>query len=150
MQVEAFDAALKPRLTLEDLLGKDPSQTRLTFQPYVTLLELKYAVDRLFLAVKKQIGRSEASNASEGVSHNTQRRRSARAERVFVAIHRLDNRVYIKRLPAEAFAILQSLQNGATIIPRCARPVATPETADATEWATQIQGWFQMWIAIRN
>jgi hypothetical protein len=144
-QVEAFDAAHKPRLTTDDLLGMDPAKTRLYFQPSITLLELDYAVDRLFLAVKKQSGRSEASNASEGVSHTSRRRRSARAEHVFVVVHRFENQVYIKRLPAEAFAILRSLQKGATIAE--AIEAAMPETADMMEWAKQIQGWFKMWMS---
>lgn len=144
-QVEAFDAAMKPLLTTDDLLGKDPSQTRLVFQPFITLLDLRFAVDRLLLAVKKQAGRSEASNATDGIVVVNRRRRSARAERVFLVIHRVNNSVFMKRLPAEAFAILQSLQNGATILE--AVEAATPETADAQEWAAEIQGWFQRWMS---
>jgi len=46
-QVVAFDGAARPPLTPDDLVGRDPAQTRLTLQPYITLLKSDYAVDRL-------------------------------------------------------------------------------------------------------
>ena len=68
-QLQAFDGAKKPPLTPDDLLGKDPAQTHLKMQPYLTLLHAKYAVDHLLIAVKKQELRGEASNASNGTSY---------------------------------------------------------------------------------
>jgi hypothetical protein len=144
-QVEAFDAAAKPPLTTDDLLGKNAADIHVAFQPSITLLELDYAVDRLFLAVKKQNLRGDASNASNGVTHTQSRRRSPRKEKTYLIIHRLNNMVYNKRLDAEAFAILAALKGGSSILE--AIIAVTPEDADAAEWAAKVQGWFQLWMS---
>ena len=144
-QVEAFDAESRPPLTIDDLLGKDPAQTRLTLQRYVSLLDLNYAVDHLLLAVKKQPTRSEASNATDGISHGPRRRRSAKAEKVRLVVHRLNNVVYLKRLVPEAFAILTALASGATIAE--AVQCGTPDDANAAAWAGQVGQWFKDWMS---
>jgi hypothetical protein len=146
-QVEAFDAPQKTPLTIDDLLGKDPATTRLTLQPSITLLDLHYAVDRLLISVRKEGLRSEASNASEGVGSAPSRRRAAKAERAFVAVNRINNSVFLERLQEPAFAILKSLQAGATIVE--AIEAATPEDADAVEWSAQVQEWFKNWMGMR-
>jgi hypothetical protein len=143
-QVKAFDAATKPRLTIDDLLGKDPASTRLTLQPHITLLDMEYAVDRLLIAVKKQEARSEASNATDGIATTHRRRRSARKERVFLIVHRLTNVVYLKRLEEQAFVILAALQSGKTILE--AIEAATPEIGDGAKWGAQVQEWFKLWM----
>jgi len=143
-QVEAFDAASKPKLTVDDLLGRDPASTRLTFQPHISLLDLHYAVDRLVRAVKKQELRSEASNATDGIAHTNRRRRSPKPQRIFLVVHRLSNVVYLKRLEEQAFIILQGLQAGKTILE--AIEAATPEFGDGAKWGAQVQEWFKLWM----
>lgn len=144
-QLQAFDGAARPPLTPDDLLGRDPSLTRLSFQPYLTLLDLHHAVDHLLIAVRKQELRGEASNASDGTTYSGRRRRSAKVERVFLIVHRLNNVVYIKRLEPAAFAILQALRDGATIAEAVGS--SAPEEADAAKWADTIQTWFRTWMS---
>ena len=146
-QVVAFDAAAKPPLKPEDLVGRDPAQTRLTFQPYITLLKSDYAIDRLAIAVKKQVARSEASNATDGMVHASRRRRTARREPVALVVHRLDNSVFFKRLPPVGFAILVALQQGQTIAEAIGEAIPPDDTE--TDWPSQIREWFQLWMSWR-
>ena len=53
-QVVAFDDAAEPSITTDDVLDTPPSKLRLRLQPYLSLLELNYAVDKFLLAVKKR------------------------------------------------------------------------------------------------
>lgn len=142
-QVMAFDAARKTPLGVDDLLGNDPESARLGLQPYITILEADYAVDKLLIAVKKQAFRSEASNATHGIASVRYRRRSAKPEKVYLAVHRLDNSVYVKRLEQPAFIILRSLRDGSTLLE--AIEAASPELAAPEPWAAQIREWFTLW-----
>ena len=144
-QVEAFDGAEKRRLKPADMEGKDPSATRLSLQPYLTLLDLHFGVDKLLAAIKKQSLRSEASNASEGEAHVRRRRRSPKRERVCIVVHRADNKVYAKRIPREAFAILAGLRDGATIAEAVSGAIESSKRK-ATNWPVVIQDWFAGWM----
>ena len=73
-QVVAFDDAAQPKITTDDVLDTAPSKLRLGLQPYLSLLELNYAVDKFLLAVKKREGavlRDEASNTFEAMPQTT-------------------------------------------------------------------------------
>jgi hypothetical protein len=145
-QVEAFDAPEKPPLSADDLLGKNPAAVRLALQPNITLLDLRYAVDRLMLAAKKQGLRGEASNATDELVQTPLRRRSAKPDRVWLAVHRANNSVFLKRMEPAAFAILKSLRDGATIT--AAIESATPDDADPAAWVGQVQEYFRIWMAL--
>jgi hypothetical protein len=144
-QVEAFDGAEKRPLKPPDMEGRDPSVTRLALQPYLTLLHLRYAVDKLAIAVKRQSLRSEASNASDGAEHVFRRRRSARKEEVFLVMHRAQNRVYAKRIAPDALAILSSLRAGKTIAEAVSQAIESSQSP-TTDWPMVIQDWFATWM----
>ena len=145
-QVEAFDRAEKPPLKPDDLLGKDPATTHLSLQPYLSLLDLGFAVDKLLIAVKKQSLRSESSNATDGLAHVHRRRRLARREKVQLVVHRSENRVYVKRIAPEARAILSSLRDGASIAEAVGNALEST-TDEATDWPAMIQKWFALWMS---
>ncbi len=68
-QVVAFDGPAKPPLTPDDILDTPPAKLTLRLQPYLSLLELNFAVDDFLIAVKKgesDVLRGEASNAMNG------------------------------------------------------------------------------------
>src|SRR5450755_288760 len=52
-QIIAFDDAALPQLTTDDALDTPPTKLRVRLQPYLSLLELSFAVDKFLLAVKK-------------------------------------------------------------------------------------------------
>lgn len=144
--IEAFDNEAKPRLQTESLGGTRPENLRLELQPHLTLLELGYELDKLLIKLKHDEGlRHEASNAMGGKrgAKPGGRKRPLRPKTVFLAVHRLDDSVYYKRLQPRQFQLLSSLRAGATLGEAC-QVVAQPTQADAA----QIAEWFKTWAAL--
>ncbi len=152
-QVVAFDDAARPKLTTDDVLDTPPAKLRFALQPYLSLLELNFAVDKFFLAIKKREGdvlRDEASNTFESMPQAPVRKRRPRLpkrERVHLVVHRYDNMLYYKRLEPEAFAILRGLQKGITVEKACVAALAQSIRTDV-DWSKQIQEWFHDWSAL--
>lgn len=111
--VEAFDRAAAPPLDAAGFAGFDV-ETRLRLQPHLQLLDLRYPVDQLVLAVHRGTGPSDfMSNAM------SERRQTSQVvlpemkrEDVHLAVHRYDNSVYYRRIEREAFLLLRSIQSG--------------------------------------
>lgn len=148
--VEAFDAEAKPFLVADDLLGLDASRLQLTLQPYLTLLDLNYEVDR-FLLSQKQEGdtlRSEASNAiTESRKHTSKKFIKPKRKKIFVAVHRMDDNVWYKRIDADEFKILSALRDGTTLESACAEAI-DPAARPVEEWSSLIRQWFQNWTSL--
>ena len=148
--VEAFDGQARPSLRSEDLREMQSSQLRLALQPYVQLLELRYPVDDLLLAVKH--GDDTAGFASNAIQERKKRskvRAVAKLEpaQIFLAVHRLDFSVYFRRIEPEEFALLGALRSGKTI--ECAIELAflkSPVTA--ADRAAFVQHAFQTWATL--
>jgi hypothetical protein len=148
--IVAFDEGAKPTIHVDDLLGRDPSKVRLALQPYVTLLEVRYPVDDLLIAAKKGDDRlrGEASNAV-ALQHKRARRisfRGLKPQRLYIAVHRMENSVYYKSLTREQFEILRALQQGATIEKACA-VLLKRRGSSAKDWPSQVQRWFKEWTS---
>ncbi len=153
-QVVAFDDAALPAITSDDVLDTPPAKLRLGLQPYLSLLELNYAVDKFFVTVQKRdadVLRDEASNTFEAMPDAKKPRRKRgrlpKRERVHVAVHRYDNALFYKRLDPEAFAILQSLRRGKTVEKACADAIAN-SARKKVDWAARIKTWFNDWSAL--
>jgi Putative DNA-binding domain len=152
-QVVAFDGPAKPSITPDDILDAEPSKLRLGLQPYLSLLQLNYAVDEFLIAVQRReadVLRAEASNAMQSAPKVSKRRtriRRPKREVVYLAVHRYDNLLYHKRLDPEAFAILSAMARGETLDAACAAAVTASERRDVA-WSTLIRSWFQNWSAL--
>ncbi len=152
-QVVAFDDAARPTITTDDLLDTPPAKLRLGLQPYLSLLELNYAVDKFFAAVKKREAdslRGEASNTPDAMPQGTTRKRRPRLpkkERVHLVVHRYQNLLYYKRLEPEAFAILQGFAKGQSVEEACVSAI-NASTRTKVDWTRQIQEWFHDWSAL--
>jgi hypothetical protein len=150
--VVAFDDAARPQITTDDVLDMPPARLRLGLQPYLSLLELNYAVDKFLLVVKKREAdslRGEASNTPDAMPEAPMRKRRARLpkrERVYLVVHRYDNTLYYKRLEPEGFAILRALQRGMTVEKACL--AALSGTRTDIDWNRKIQEWFHDWSAL--
>jgi len=153
-RVEVFDTASRPVFTLNDLLdipATKQGRLKLSLQPYLQLLQLDYPVDDFILAVKEheaELLRGEASNAPTEL-RKKQSRKVARpgAARTYVAVHRLDNQTYFKRLEPAAYKILVALRRGATL--EAALTTGLPRAKKSqVDWASQVQGWFQTWMEL--
>ena len=153
-QVVAFDDPAKPSITPDDILDARPEKLRLGLQPYLSLLQLDYAVDEFLIAVRKSesdVLRSEASNIVEAMPKASRRSkkkvRPPKRQRVHLAVHRFDNMLYYKRLEPEAFAILIALRDGETVANACAIGLATSRRR-RFNWSSQIKNWFNDWSSL--
>jgi hypothetical protein len=152
-QVVAFDDAALAPITTDDILDAPRSKLRLGFQPYLSLLELDYAVDKFVLAVQKRdadVLRDEASNTFEAMPGGKRRTKAVhlpRRQHIHVAVHRYDNALYYKRLEPEAFAILQALRRGTTVEKACTDALAK-SARKRVDWAARIKEWFRDWSAL--
>jgi hypothetical protein len=152
-QIVAFDGPSKPPITPDDILDTPPAKLRLGLQPYLSLLELDYAVDDFLIAVKKRESdalRGEASNAVDAAPTARARRnpiRRPKRAKVYLVVHRHDNMLYYKRVDPEAFAILSALARGATLENACANVVAASNRTNI-DWAAQIKEWFDDWAVL--
>jgi len=151
-EIEAFDSAAQSPVTTESLQRANPTKLRLKLQPYIHLLDLRYPVDDLLLAIKHDTATNVASNA---MAERQKRKKVSAVARLkpvatYLAVHRCDNVVYFRRLEREEFAILAALQNGKTLeraIEAGFRKSRTPvgqQTANASAWFQNWStlGWF--------
>ena len=148
--INAFDATRETPLTTADIAQVNPAKLRLRLQPYISLLDLRYPVDDLLLEIKKHT--EELSVASNAFSERHKTRRVAAVARmnpspIFLAVHRMGEEVYFRRLESEEFAILSSLRDGKSLnvaIESALRTSATP----ADTRPLLVQKWFQTWSTL--
>jgi hypothetical protein len=114
--VEAFDRKKVTPLCAEDIQGLGPD-ARITLQPHIQLLELRYPVDELVMAVHRNAPETDiVSNAAMGrKQRNKVPLPSMRRAPTFLAVHRFDDLVYYRRIEREAFRMLSALRNGSSI-----------------------------------
>ena len=144
----AFDEPGRPVLTPEEIGATPPGRLRPGLQPYVTLLVLAYPVDDYVIAVKRREAlRAETSNATTataGAEAPPTKVKRPRPERVHIAVHRVDNRLYYKRLEPAAYRILAALRDGEPLTRAIAAGGRRLQAEQARDWfATWMQlGWF--------
>jgi hypothetical protein len=148
-EIEAFDGAAEPVLSPGDALASDPDP-HFNLQPYLQLLRLRYPVDDLLIALKKDS--SEGAMASNAVSQRhkaTRVRKVARQKEqpVFLAVHRIDYSVYFKRLEPEAFAFLNALREGKSLSDAVVVAFQRSDVPE-TKLLGIVQNWFENWSSL--
>ena len=149
-EINAFDGKRETPLTPADLAKANPAKLRLRLQPYITLLDLKYPVDDLLLAVRKDAEDVSVASNAMNERHKTKRVKAVAGMKpspIFLAVHRLGEEVYFRRLEREEFAILSFLRDGKSLnaaIDAGLRRSNTP----VTERPLLIQKWFQTWSTL--
>ena len=148
--IEAFDGLREPSLKPEDLAGVNPARLRLRLQQYISLLALRYPVDDLLLEVRKDS--DDLDVASNTFSERHKRKRVSAVSKlkpspIFLAVHRLDEDVYFRRLDREEFAILSALHAGKSLnsaIESGLRGSAIPPA----DRAARVEKWFHTWSGL--
>ncbi len=147
--IEAFDSPERKPLGPEDLLELGP-ELKLSLQPHLMLLELKYPVDDLRIAVNQlHEERDNASNAmAERVVHNQRsafrRYRRLTPQPIHLAAYRAEDFVWYRRLDADEYRLLAALRQGLPIgeaIENTAQGSAMAEE----QLAAAVQEWFAAW-----
>jgi hypothetical protein len=149
--IEAFDGEAVPALKAENLAGVDPGALRLRLQPYVRLLNLRYPVDDLLLAVKSK-NQDDADFASNAFNEKRKRKRVAAVARLkptemFLVVHRVDCFVYFRRVDREEFAILTALRAGKTL-ERAIAAAFRGSRIPVDERPQNVAQWFHNWAAL--
>jgi hypothetical protein len=149
--IEAFDGEAVPALKAENLAGVDPGTLRLRLQPYVRLLNLRYPVDDLLLAVKSK-NQDDADFASNAFNEKRKRKRVAAVARLkptemFLVVHRVDCFVYFRRVDREEFAILTALRAGKTL-ERAITAAFRGSRIPVDERPQNVAQWFHNWAAL--
>jgi hypothetical protein len=147
--IEAFDGKSEAALKPADLAGADPEILRLQLQPYIQLLDLHFPVDDLLLEVKSDDDQDFASNAFNERHKQKRVRAVARLKpsTIFLAVHRLDDSVYFRRLEREEFLILKDLRAGKTL-GRAVDSALRKSTIAPDARPAQVQHWFQTWATL--
>jgi len=148
-EIEAFDGASEPVLLPGDALASDPDP-HFRLQPYLQLISLRYPVDDLLVAIRKDTpDGGMASNAVSEYRKQTRVRKVARQkpQAVFLVVHRVDYSVYFKRIEQEAFKFLHALREGqslssAVVLAFQGRDI--PETV----LVSRVQNWFESWSSL--
>ena len=148
--IEAFDGQAEPPLRLEQLSSGEEANLRLTLQPYVRLLDLKYPVDDLLLEVRKN--NKHADFASNAFQERRKRKRvqalaKLKAEPIFLAVHRIDFSVYFRRIQREEFVILSALGRGATLT-KAIDGAFRKSSLPVADRAAFVRHWFHNWAAL--
>jgi hypothetical protein len=144
--IQAFDGpAVKP-LAPEDLLQPGP-ELQLALQPHLTLLDLKYPVDDLRIAVNQLL--EEHESASNAVVRRDPRRAARRYRRlqpkpIHLAVYRADDVVYYRRLDAGEYQLLDSLRRGFPIGAALEAMISASPTPPE-QLALAVQDWFAAW-----
>ena len=147
--IEAFDSAAEKVLGPEDLLELDAG-FRLSLQPYVRLLALQSAVDDLRIRVNRASdGRGAASNTALKQKRRVMTTRATLSypEQIFLAVHRLDDTVYYRRLAGEEYLLLLALQGG-LCIGEAIDLAFKNSSASMEEKQSMLEIWFAAWAQL--
>jgi hypothetical protein len=148
--IEAFDGKSEPALRQEDLANGANARLKLQLQPYISLLSFRYPVDDLLLEVRRD---DEDMDFASNAFTERQKRKRVRAvaklnpAQIFLAVHRIDDSVYFRRLEQEEFAILTALRDGKSL--GGAVELGFRKTTVALEERpAKVQEWFAIWAAL--
>jgi len=148
-EIEAFDGASEPVLLPGDALASDPDP-HFRLQPYLQLISLRYPVDDLLVAIRKDT--PDGGMASNAVSEHRKQTRVRKVARqkpqaVFLVVHRVDYSVYFKRIEQEAFKFLHALREGQSLssgVVLAFQGRDIPETV----LVSMVQNWFESWSSL--
>lgn len=132
-QIEAFDGLQRPPITAEEL-AQAGDELRLQLQPHISLLELRYPVDDLAIAVKdrERTGRLVAAMLN------------APSADIYLAVHRMDYSAHFKRLEPEAFRLLTLLREDLSLEDAIEGAFADTNMDEAQQ-AQSVEQWFRLW-----
>jgi hypothetical protein len=147
--IEAFDNAAEKALGPGDLLELGPD-FRVRLQSHIRLLGLKYPVDDLRIQVNSaDEERGAASNAALKQKHDKTIRRAIHLtpDRIFVAVHRLDETVYYRRLAHEEYLVLEAISRQISIR-EAIEGAFEASSASVEEQQAMLEEWFANWARL--
>ena len=146
--IEAFDNADYPPLAPHEIVQIN-GDSRLTLQPHVQLLSLRYPADDLVLERHQQQKResTEAGTRAETVHAKPAGRLRLSRQPIWLAVHRSDLSLYYKRLTRPEYQMLQALHHGATLSEALDAGFEGSRLSAATR-IKHVQTWFADWAEL--
>jgi hypothetical protein len=145
--IEAFDGAAEQPLRSADVAKSGGGNLRLRLQPYVQLLKFQYPVDSLVLEIRRF--NDDTEFLSNTFRERRKRKRVTAVARlkpntIFLAVHRVDDTVYFRRLESTQYGLLLAMQKGKTLGQAVSQVFARTTKTSAADPA-QISAWFRNW-----
>ena len=114
--VEAFDRAELPPISAAEAARIVPSAV-LALQPHLQLLNLRYPVDEIVLAVHQSRTAGDiVSNAAAWHERSGRKRLpKLRRSQIRLAVHRCNDQVYYRRLSPESLRLLTAIRDGHSV-----------------------------------
>ena len=145
--IEAFDGAAEPPLRPAEIAKSSGGNLQLKLQPYVRLLKFKYPVDSLVLEIKRF--NDDTEFLSNTFRERRKRKRVSSVARlkpktIFLAVHRIDDSVYFRRLAASEYELLLAIQKGKTLGQAVSQVFGKRAKSSAADPA-QVTEWFRNW-----
>ncbi|MBV9268160.1 MAG: putative DNA-binding domain-containing protein [Acidobacteriaceae bacterium] len=147
--IEAFDSASEPILTPADIEAAGPGLS-VRLQPYIRLLHLSYPVDDLLIEVRQYEGDASTSANAARLGHFRRRLRKhvlPTREAVFLAVHRMEDSVYYKRLDREPYRMLCALAAGESL-EEALEAAFVSSMLPEVERIPALQQWFANWAEL--
>jgi hypothetical protein len=144
--IEAFDGPAQTPLGPEDLLELGP-ELRIALQPHLMLLELKYPVDDLRIAVNEKLEEHDsASNAvAERDQHRTVRRyRRLKPQPIHLAVYRAEDFVWYRRLETDEYRLLDRFRQGLPI-GEALEKTMQGSGVEEERFGAAVEEWFAGW-----
>ena len=136
--IDGFDAAQLPPITPEQM-AQAGSELQLRLQPYIRLLQLRYPVDDLAIAVRDK-KRTPAMVAAMLKSR-------PEAPGIFLALHRLEYSIHYRRLEPEAYRALTLLSEGASLEDAITGAFENSDMPEEQQ-AQSVEVWFRTWQSL--
>jgi hypothetical protein len=145
--IEAFDGAAEEHLRPADIAKSPGHDLRLKLQPYVRLLKFQYPVDALVLEIKRF--NDDTEFLSNAFRERRKRKRvtavaKLKPKTIFLAVHRIDDSVYFRRLQAAEYGLLLAIQKGKTL-GQAVTDVFGKRAKNSAVDPSQITSWFRNW-----
>ncbi len=118
-RMSLFDVGSMQSITTDEVTQEDFSTQKLYLQDYVKLIHVTYPIDKLYTE-----GLSESREATSNVELEKEEKKDQskldlsfiKEEEIYLALHRLDGRIFSKRLSLSAFQILNKFKQGLSLI----------------------------------
>ncbi|MBK9146103.1 MAG: putative DNA-binding domain-containing protein [Candidatus Melainabacteria bacterium] len=139
-QMIAYDEEALETLDPTGIDAESIGALRVRLQPYMTLLSLGYPLDDFSIALNKQKTRQrqESGLVRNETEEDEPPGEPPAPEKIYLAVHRHNNKIYYKRLEQEEFQVLSALVRGQAL------SLALAEA----ESESIVQGWFASWMRL--
>jgi hypothetical protein len=146
--VEAFDSAERTPLTLNQIATLDAG-SHLALQPHLRLMALDYEADDLVLALHDRQKRetSEAGQRHDYTATAPVKLPKLRRKPTWVAAHRVDLRVYYRRLTREEFQTLAAIRLNLPLADSLEAGFQGSRVLESHR-PRQVQEWFANWAEL--